>query len=584
MKKSLHVLIIIFAFSQLNPMDRHENIFSLQDIKVFIKKNPVVSFIAAIGIPSFLFFCYKKCIKPYIFPLIAQQHNTKKLLWVKASRGETFEIKPADLAQYPLLDYYVTRFGYANSKEFPLAIDNKEGLKLLSQKVFLQQISENVTKDVSVNIARFLQRLLPDKGFLLTTMMLHNGDPMDTEYQDKHFFTHKEIYWKKISWKEQVFYDQNDRHLLTLKYKPTQPINNGLLFVPAYNGQSILTHGYRPNGYVKIDNLITRESIIIEGVFKNFAISPDGRWVGVRSINTNTIQIYSASDIKKPVAMIQHNNLRDFVFGPDGLKLISWDCDGERKVILWDLQNINNIKSKELCSMIQFKHVVWNPDNKHICLITAQRSYEYDKSKFNDIANIMPMNIDNISTTAEMFGPFRTAFIFPDQSDIILGENFQGRYSCTLLHKSGKQLVIPQDFKVCSINGDYIAFYTQRGTCIFDHQMNPVFKVDCSILSQLRLTPCTENIMIGSRFEGEKLKDCSWSLPDERTKKSFKEISKAMTVPQFLLLQEICLQQRKPREVLILPEKEHQEIFKTFDVSHQSFLKEKLYLELPQAS
>jgi len=196
------------------------------------------------------------------------------------------------------------------------------------------------------------------------------------------------------------------------------------------------------------------------------------------------------------------------------------------------------------------------------------------------------MNAEN--KEGKMFGPFHTVRIFPDQSDIILGENvYRSCCDCTLLHKSGERLVIPDDLKNkrCSINGDYIAFSTQEGARIFDHKMNPVFKINCSMLAPFKLAQSTENVMIGRSLQGGRLKDYfRWSFPDERTKKNFKEINEAMTVPQFLFLQEICSHPRKPRELLILQENEHQKIFRTFDVLHQPFLKEKLYLELPQAS
>jgi WD40 repeat protein len=632
MKRNLHMLVLIFAFSQLNPMDRQENIFSLQDIKIFIKENPVVSFIAAIGVPTFLLLCYKKFItfpKALQFSHSVQNKNANSLnqssddiqvsLWIKPGDGDLIGLTSQDLEKYPVLDYYAVRFGSKNSKDAPLKIRTKKGLnELLSKKVGdffremalnssekqlltidakkqqeikeinFDEIYERVSTDISICMAYFLQSLSKDPGFLLTETAYHDVYPIAAKHQDKYFFTDKNIYWKTFSWNKQCFYDQNDKHLLTLKYGPTKLIDNGLLFIPAYNGRSILTRMYGNDAYVKIYDLMTNESVIINGDFSNFEISSDGHWMGVCSRGTDVIQIYDMDNINVPVANIKHDDLKDFIFSPDGSKLVSWDSHGKRIVMLWDLQNIKNIISTELCSdILQFSHVMWNSDNKHICLVGyGAGNYEYDKSSIKNVSNIVLMNIEN--KEGKMFGPFSQARIFPDQSDIILGEFVPGNYySCTLIHKSGEQLVIPHDLQNlrCSINGDYIAFSAQSGACIFDHKMNPVFKVHCSMLAPFRLAPCAENIMIGRRFQGEKLKDCfSWSLPDERTKKSFKEISKATSVPQFLLLQEVCLQQRKPREVLILQEKEHQRIFKTFDASHQSFLKEKLYLELPQAS
>src|SRR5438477_6015127 len=210
-----HLLIILFVFSQLNPMDRQESIFSFQDIKSFVKENPVSAFIAAMIIPTFLLIYYKKYIQSTLHQEPKLDIGTQSL-WLKTGDDKIIEIDEERIKKYPVLDYYMDRFGHSNSKSSPLSIGNEEGLtSLLSQDIgnFLDkmalffpkkkdfdkdfdivipdelspfEVDNLLPKEASINIAHFLQRLNPNPAFLLSRMVYHTQSPLVVRHENKY--------------------------------------------------------------------------------------------------------------------------------------------------------------------------------------------------------------------------------------------------------------------------------------------------------------------------------------------------------------------------------------------------------------
>jgi len=566
-------------------MDRQESIFSFQDIKGFVRENPVSAFIAAMIIPTFLLIYYKKYIQ-------STSHQEPK----SGMHTQSLELKTCD-------DKIIS-----NSKSSPLSIGDKEGLKLLlSQDMgnFLDKMSlyyinidlvlnKFLPKNLNIKIANFLQRLHPDPTFLLSHIVHHARISLKSYPIEKHFFADKKFYWEQRNAYDQCFYNASGKPLLTLVPDKYNFIENENLSIIAYNGNLVVTI-MQENGNAEIHNLETGARIVVEGNFtdgrersdsKYVSISSNGKYVGLRSINTDTICIYDTADLKVIIAKVRHNDLKDFVFSSDGSRLISCSRQADEGVMLWDVQNEHAIK---LCDGV-YNRIIFNKDNEHICLISGTDGTEPSVDRISglllsDIGKIRIINTKN-AVQSDVCTGLSQAVIFPDQSDLILFkqsqelENSQHKYITTIIDKEGKRVYASErnSYRHSQMNGDYIALEDENGTNILDHQMNPVFRLDGS--KSLTLASSYENIIRGKKVQGSNIIGCFvYNLPDKKTKTIVAAINDTLTVSQYFLFAAICAQERQPGELLVLKNKNIQDVFKAFDTLHQPFLKEKLYLE-----
>jgi hypothetical protein len=531
-------------------------------------------------------------------------HLQNPYFWIKPKGKKAYAIDKYQAREYPLLRYYISRFGYANTKETPLLIGDKKQLEELKTKQvdsFLYDCSQffshkksaeitpewklkledavavkqNLPGDVNGYIVRFLKRLSDNKKLLpcvFTALLSLKARPYHN-YERKYFFGNKEFYWTA----DENIYDKKGNNILTIDTQ--HQINHGLSFSPAYRGHAVLhLRGYG----IAVYDLNSGSEIILRGSLTNFDISPDGRYVAVRLMMRNAIDIYRTDNTDDPIARMHYDNdLCDFIFSPDGSKIVSY---GNEKIIVWDLENIESITSKEFQPAIRCKAIVFNEDSEHMCIINSSRSYNYSNNKFDEVQAVAILNIKSGKKikTVHSYGA-TSGFIFPDKSDVVM-LNDTKKGTTILLHKKGKIFGLPQAYEGnrYEINGNYVLVSKENNAYIFDHRMNFLGKI-CSYPDPIfSLEPRTQNAII-AKDDGwnDTEKSLYFPIAKKSTIAQLKKISETITVQQFVILEWICSQERAHQEILVLDNKDIQEIFKSFTLEHQKFLQEKLFLVLP---
>ncbi len=500
-----------------------------------------------------------------------------------------------DVTIYPVLRYYIDRFGYAKENS-PVKIASQESLNCLSQYTvedFLQKIKaarkpqelciDNEKADiietifsqlpieVDRKIAKIIQELHEDGNLSsLFSHVLFHRMCLKNNYRVKNFFNNKKFYWQSIddNFCNIVFYNQDNKRI-SVKLKNVVFLSNGKPFMLAYDSNTILIS---TGEEIIIHNLETEEVRYLDGNFCKYAISPNGQYIAFCSCSEiNTIQVYDITDLDsmKSVANLDYINMDEFVFSPDGSKLIVW-AKGVGEVIMWDLTDINKPTSKSLATM-HCINVIFNSDNKHVCILNARHT------------SGIVLNINNPEQMKEM-PVWNQVNIFPEHSDVILYQycTKQGK-QVKLFAKTGQLLEFPQRLYVDNVyNGDaneqyVLTQHVNNTVYLFDH--SPDLMASWYSSQCLTLERGIDNAITGERF-GEKGQQVTpyWQLPEKEEIQQLQAINNNLTTGQYAFLQAVRFYKRERKEPLMIKDEFLSKTFTMFEPCDRSFLKKQLFL------